>query len=83
MPVDTENGGRPHGEQTPRLYSVPHGDSPHDVTTAVFFNGVLDTAQSSLADSSRDWATLVQAVEMVVLALVARHAPHTVNPRPP
>lgn len=52
------------------------------MTTTVFFNGVLDAVQSSLADSSRDWATLAQAVAMVALALVARHAPHAVNPRP-
>ena len=53
------------------------------MTTTLFFNGELNTTQAALADSTRDWATLVQAVEMVVLALDARQAPHTVNPRPP
>ena len=52
------------------------------MVTTVFFNGVLNTTQSSLTDSARDWATLVQVVETVALALVARHAPRAVNPRP-
>ena len=52
------------------------------MTTTLFFNGELNTTQAALADSTRDWATLVQTVEMVALALVARHAPRAVNPFP-
>lgn len=52
------------------------------MTTTLFFNGELNTTQAALADSTRDWATLVQTVEMVTLALVARHAPRAVNPFP-
>lgn len=49
--------------------------------TAIFFNGALDAAQSPVADSSRDWATWVQLVLMVLLALVARYRPALVRAR--
>ena len=50
--------------------------------TTIFFNGTLNVAQSAVDDATRDWATLTQAVEMIVLALVARRAPHLVASRP-
>lgn len=50
--------------------------------TTLFFNGVLNMAQSPIDDSSRDWVTLVQAIAMVVLALVARRAPRFIVLRP-
>ncbi len=50
--------------------------------TTVLFNGPLNAAQSTVDDATRDWATLVQALEMIVLALVARRAPHLVASRP-
>lgn len=51
-------------------------------TTSILFNGALDAAQAPVADSSRDWATLVQTTEMVVLALVARHRPQAIRAVP-
>lgn len=50
--------------------------------TTIFFNGPLNAVQSTVDDATRDWATLVQAVEMIVLALVARRTPHLVASRP-
>lgn len=47
--------------------------------TAIPFNGVLDASQAPVADSSRDWATLVQVVLMVLLALTARYRPTLVR----
>lgn len=50
--------------------------------TTLFFNGILNTVQSPIDDSSRDWVTLVQAIAMVVLALVSRRAPRLIALRP-
>ena len=48
----------------------------------IFFNGGLNAAQGSVADASRDWATLSQATEMILLALVARYRPCLVRAVP-
>ncbi len=50
--------------------------------TTILFNGPLNAAQSTVDDATRDWATLTQSVEMIVLALVARRSPHLVASRP-
>lgn len=47
--------------------------------TSILFNGVLDATQSAVDDASRDWATWVQALLMVTLALVARCRPRLVR----
>ncbi len=47
----------------------------------IFFNGVLNETQADVVDSTRDWATAVQAVAMLVLALVARNWPGAVHAR--
>ena len=49
--------------------------------TTIFFNGVLAAAQAPLVDSARDWGTVVQLAEMVVLALVARRWPWVIRER--
>lgn len=50
--------------------------------TTLYFNGVLNTVQSAVADSARDWATLAQVGTMVMLALAARRLPQLVVSRP-